>query len=487
MGTPRARTRVACVVGAMVLAFHAAPASGRTFDFHNGNAPVEVVIPAVIPVIYGFVSPGANDATLVLRITAVITNAWFDAIAPYHPTAVGVYSKLGRRPMHERTDANRNLAIVYASYQVLNSLLPRHTDQWRAMLTNIGLDPDNAGTQGNSPIAIGNKAGKAVAAARERDGMNQLGDEGGRTFNRQPYADYTGYRPVNTAYELIDPSRWQPNIVTAGNGLFTVQQFVTPQLRLTLPYSYASPNQFQAPPPENSNHNSPAYVQQANEVLTASAGLTDYQKAAAELFDDKLRSLGFSALFLLQSRGLSLERFVHLDFLLNLAAFDTAITVWNEKFRHDAVRPFSAIRYIYGDDPVTAWGGPGQGTVSNLPATEWRSYLNTADHPEYPSASAAFCAAHAQAGRRFFDLDDSFGWSVPVAQGSSRVESGKPAADVVLGPWNTWTAFEEECGLSRFWGGVHFLAAISAGQALGRPIGDLAYAFVQAHIAGNAQ
>jgi hypothetical protein len=40
--------------------------------------------------------------------------------------------------------------------------------------------------------------------------MNQLGDEGGVLCNRQPYADYTGYDPVNTAYDLRDPSRWQP-------------------------------------------------------------------------------------------------------------------------------------------------------------------------------------------------------------------------------------------------------------------------------------
>jgi hypothetical protein len=487
MGTLRDRAKICCATAVMALAAHAAPAMGQTFDFQSGNAPVEVVIPAVIPVIYQSVSPTAGDATLVLRITTIVTNAWFDAIAPYHPTALGVYSRLGRRPAQERTDANRNVAILHASYHVLNSLLPRHAAQWRSMLTGVGLNPDNAATQGNSPIAIGNKAGKAVAAARERDGMNQLGDEGGRTFNLQPYADYTGYRPVNTASELVNPSRWQPGIVTAGNGIFGVQQFVTAQLRLTRPYSYADPNQFQTPVPENSNHESAGYVQQANEVLAASAALTDYQKMIAELFDDKLRSLGFSALFLLQTRGLTLEQFVHMDFLFNLAAFDTGITVWNEKVRHDAVRPFSAIRYIHGDSPVTAWGGPGQGTVSNMRASEWRSYLNTADHPEYPSGSASFCAAHAQAARRFFG-SDMFGWAVPAAKGSSRVEPGiTPAADIVLGPWTTWTAFEEECALSRFWGGVHFLPSLSAGRTLGRPIGDLAYAFVQAHIAGTVE
>lgn len=261
---------------------------------------------------------------------------------------------------------------------------------------------------------------------------------------------------------------------------------MTPQLRFTIPYSYDTPDQFEAPVPENSNVNNMAgYTQQANEVLAASAALTDHQKMAAELFDDKLRSLGFSALFLLQSRNLTLEQFVHLDYLLNVAAFDTGIAIWNEKFQYDAVRPFSAIRYLHGDSPVTAWGGPGKGTVTDLPASQWRSYLSTADHPEYPSGSASFCAAHAQAARRFFGQDDTFGWSVPIPAGSSRVEPGvTPATAIVLGPWNTWTEFAQDCAMSRFWGGVHFLASLPAGQAIGTEIGNLAYEFVAARIAG---
>ena len=121
-----------------------------------------------------------------------------------------------------------------------------------------------------------------------------------------------------------------------------------------------------------------------------------------------------------------------------------------------------------------------------LPASQWRAYLDTADHPEYPSGSAAFCAAHAQAARRYFG-SDSFGWSVPAPQGSSRIEPGvTPATDLVLGPWATWSDFEQECALSRFWAGVHFLPSLPAGQSQGRSIGDLAYEFVQAHIAGQA-
>jgi hypothetical protein len=86
-----------------------------------------------------------------------------------------------------------------------------------------------------------------------------------------------------------------------------------------------------------------------------------------------------------------------------------------------------------------------------------------------------------QTSRRFLG-SDTLGWSVPVAQGSSRVEPGvMPATDIVLGPWETWSQFEADCGMSRV-GGVHFTAAITAARDVCQPIGDLAYEFVKAHV-----
>lgn len=458
-------------------------------NLDTANAPVELIIPAVAPVIFQDISPSGGDATLVLRVTTLVTNSWFDASAPYHPTAVGIYSRLGRRPGAEATtNRNINIACLYATYRVLNSLLPKRNAEWRAMLTGAGLDPDDASENLTTPVGIGNRAGKAVVAARERDGMNQLGDEGGRIYNRLPYMDYTGYEPKNTAYELEDPSRWQPRIISAGNGIFRVQQAVTPQYARTRPYSFNTPNAFHVPRPANSIPNGPggfaAYKAQTDEVLDAQANLTDRQKMTAELFNNKIRSLGFSAVFAALSRGLSLLQFIHLDFLTNLAAFDTGIVVWNEKYRWDAVRPFSAIGYIYGRRTVRAWGGVGKGTVNNLPAVQWKEYLDVADHPEYPSGSASFCAAHAQSARRFLG-DDNLNWSVPAPKGSSVVEPGiTPAADLTLN-WATWTDFEADCGISRLWGGVHFRSAITAGHALGQQLGDGAYVFLKKYIDGT--
>ncbi|KIG14626.1 hypothetical protein DB30_06505 [Enhygromyxa salina] len=460
---------------------------GADFDFDTGNAPIEIVIPAVLPVIAGSVAPG--DATIVLRFTTMLSNAWFDATAPYHPTAVGVYSNLGRRPASESTThANMNIAILYASYRTLNSLAPQHAADWDALMVSLGLDPHDDHESTTDPIGIGNAAAAALLAVRENDGFNQLGFEGGREYNPIPYADYTGYEPRNTRFEIKDERRWQPAIVTSRYGITRAQHFVTPQYALTLPYSYDDPQDFGVPLPDKSlkkgSHAKKKYRAQADEVLEVSANLTDEQKVTAELFEDKIRSLGFSALFVSLSSGHSLLDFVHYDFLTNLAAFDVGIVVWQEKTQYDAVRPFTAIRHIYGDDEITAWGGPGQGTVNDLPANEWRSYLDVADHPEYPSASAAFCAAHAQASRLFLGTDD-LGWTVPIPAGSSIVEPAiTPAADLNL-HFPTFTDFATRCGYSRLWGGVHFEDAILASFELGDEIGAGAYEFVQAHIDGT--
>jgi len=351
------------------------------------------------------------------------------------------------------------------------------------------LDPDDESLDLTTAVGIGNHAGQAVVASREQDGMNQLGDQlnpalSARTDVGRRYWDYTGYAPVNTPYELVDAGRWQPSIIDNGHGIFRVQQFITPQYAEVTPYSYSTPDEFTSPPPMASDpDNAFRYKLQADLVLEASANMTDRQKMVAELFDDKISSLGFSALFITISQGMSLEQFVHYDFLTNLAAFDAGIAIWKEKRHHDAVRPFSAIRHLYGDSPVQAWGGPGQGTVS-VPASQWRSYLPVADHPEYPSASAAFCAAHAQSSRLFLG-SDALNWSIDVPQGSSRIEPGHtPQANLTIG-WSTWTEFEEECGMSRFHGGVHFPPSIHAGADIGREVGTRAYNYLMGYINGT--
>jgi len=478
--------RVLPVLAASLLIGSAAKAEAPAYDFDNRNAAVEVAIQTIAPLIFEELSPTAGDASLVLRATAMTTNAWFDAVAPYHPTAVGLYSRLGRRPAEERaTNRHMNIALVYATYRVGLGLFPGREADLRAMMEGVGLDPDDTSTDTSTAVGIGNLAGLGVLEGRLHDGMNQLGLAGGRTANPTPYADTTGYSPVNTPYVLNDPSRWQPDIQRKGGGLYRSQVFVTPQYGTIEPLAGFDPEQFPFPAPSASNvANLSDYRAQADEVLAVSANLTDLQKTMAEYFDNKIVSLGFSAVDAGMRRGLSMFDFVALDFATNMAAFDAGIVVWQEKAKHDAVRPFSAIRHLYGDAPVTAWGGPGRGTVE-IPASEWASYMPAADHPEYPSATACFCAAHSQSARRLLGSDE-MNYVVPFAAGSSRIEPGQtPAADFEM-TFATWTEFSDICGLSRLWGGVHFRSAIEESQARCSVFGDLAADYIEALTDGTA-
>ncbi len=464
------------------------------FDLDHGNAVRDL-----------FASRGAAcqeqatapmDAPLVVRLTHLMQSAWFDAIAPYHPTAVGVHSRLGRRPAGERvTNRARNIALLYAAHRVHTAVLPQPDDFTSGLLTALGLDPEDRREDTGTPVGIGNLAGRAVVESRLRDGMNQTGDEGGRRYHPMPYADYLGYRPVNTAYEVSDPSRWQPALgphrrrLSDGPsdlGAFLVQQFSVPQWGVTRPYAIGDPGRFRVPPPRDSDHRrTEAYRRQADEVLAASAALTDEQKLIAETFDNKFLGIGRPVFAAAEHHRLDLDGWVQLCLCASTATFDAGIVVWQEKRRYDAVRPFTAVRHLYGDRPVTAWGGPGRGTVTDIPGSRWQSYLKVADHPEYPSASTTLCAAQAQAARRFLG-SDALGYVRTVPRGGSLVEPGvTPARDLEL-RWDTWEQATRHCGLSRIWGGVHFRSAIEASWELGPGIGDLAHDFVRRHITGEA-
>lgn len=477
-------TMATVLTGSLTGSAVASPRAAAGFDLDRGNALAEVVYPRFEQATRT-VTPDGSDATLVADHIVQVEVAWFDAIAPYHPTAVGIYSDLGRRPRSEATTRNRNIAVIYSAYTSLSAVFPQSKAEFRAMVEAAGLDPDDRTENTSTPAGIGNLAARKVLAARRHDGSNRDGDEGGRRYNRQPYADYTGYEPVNTADDLVDPSRWQPN-VRSSNGVFTVQRFVTPQYGRVEPISYDSPTQFRLTPPVASNHHDRrAYRRQADEILDFSAHLTDRQKMTAEFFGDKILSLGRTLGAAALGHGrFDIEKSVQYVATVDIAVFDSAVTSWYFKRKYDAVRPFSAIRYLYGNTKVTAWGGPGKGTVDDITGNEWRSYLNTADHPEYPSTSSTYCLAYAEAARRFLGTD-ALDVAITYPKGSSAVEPGiTPAADLTL-RWDNLTDLADDCRRSRLWAGVHFRAAIENADQFAPKIGELAHTFVQRKLDGG--
>lgn len=454
------------------------------FDLDNGNALLAVFYPR-----YDTVSRTESLGRLTLTVdrAMLVEIPLFDAIAPYHPTAVGIFSDLGRRPSEEHTTRNKNIAVLYSAYTSLLAVMPQYRSRWVDMMTSVGLDPNDTTEDPTTPSGIGIMAAKNALAARAHDGSNREGDEGGRNYNPTPFADYTGYEPVNSPYELSDPSRWQPDVVTGFESVYRIEKFATPQYERVKPFTYDSPTRFSVPPPAKSNyHNLWAYRRQADQVLQASAGLDDRQKMIAEFFDDKVRTYGAVAGKVNYGEGYTTEQTVHYITMSIMTLVDTTIATWYLKRKFDSVRPLSAIRYLYGDTKLTAWGGPGRGTVSDITGNEWQGYLSSdnPDFPEYPSVSAALCFAFAQQRRRLTG-NDSLDLSIPIAKGSSVVEPGiTPASDMTLS-WSTLSDFTRDCAMSRIWGGVGFPSAVAAAAQFAPEIGDLVFDFVQRKINGG--
>jgi len=475
---------VATVLFATVMHAQTAPAKSlAAFDLDHGNALTGVIYPHYSKAVRT-VTPGGDDATLVADHILTVEVAWFDAIAPYHPTAVGIYSNLGRRPASEATTRNRNIAVIYSAYTSLNAIFPKFKADFDQMMAEAGLDPANRTHDLATPAGIGIMASEKVLQARKNDGSNRDGTIG-RKYNPMPYADYSGYQPRNTAYQLRDPSHWQPQMV-GKDGIFKIQQFVTPYWGRVTPISYRSPSQFHVTPPVNSNvDNRAAYKAQADEILAESASLTDQKKMLAEFWNDKINALGrTTGTAAFEQFHMDIQKAVEFVATVDISIFDVSIATFAFKRQYDSVRPITAIQYLYGNKKITAWGGPGKGTVHDITGNQWHPYLSTADHTEYPSASSSFCMAYAQAARRFLGTD-KLDITVTMPKGSSFVEPGvTPASDVTL-HWGTLTDMANACRMSRVIGGVHFRAATVNVEQYAPAVGDSVYTFIQRKLHGN--
>ena len=260
------------------------------------------------------------------------------------------------------------------------------------------------------------------------DGMNQLGDEGGTVFNRRAYEDYTNYEPVNTAYALSHPSRWQPLLITPGNGTFTAPQFITPQWAIAKPYSYNRHRFGQQPSSTRYLHFRDCQAQ-ADEVSGFGGSSPTWTTSVArpELFDNKISSLGCLSFVDARRKPDRLDEFVH-----TLAHQYRGVRRRHRDVERESPLGTSALGdcLLNGSAPSVR-GAARKGTWHA--GREWRSIINTANHPEYPSGSACFCAAHAR--QPALPGLGQFRRSVPVAAGSSVIEPGvTPTENLVLGP-----------------------------------------------------
>lgn len=411
----------------------------------------------------------------------------YDAWTAYDPRAAPTRdASIAKRPRHERNDTNKSEAISFAAYRAIIDLFPAEAAAAGALMAELGYDVSDADTDHARPSGIGNAACKAVLDDRHQDGSNQLGDLSGGA----PYSDYTGYRPVNTPDMINDPNRWQPLRVRNGNGGFVIQAYTAPFWGLVKPFN---PKLKTPETPGPSVFPGAAYEAEVDRILQYSADLTDTQKVIAEYWADGPKSeqppghWSLFAKFVSQRDHHSIDQDVKMFFAESNAIFDAGIMAWAAKRQHGSVRPVTAVHFLKSGQPVRAWGGPYQGTQI-MDGAAWQPYqaatLVTPPFPEYYSGHSIFSAAGAEVLRRFSG-SDRFGASYTQSAHTSRVEPlTTPATDVTLS-WRTFTDAANQAGLSRRYGGIHFmlgdLDARTAGRELGARDWHLAVAYFDGH------
>jgi hypothetical protein len=139
----------------------------------------------------------------------------YDAWAAYDNTARGSIFK--EKVTAADIDAARNEAVSYAAFNIIKHRFfsgPAGVGPGRVgtladirqQMIDLGFDPDNTSTVGNSPAALGNRVAQSVINYGLADGANEAGN----------YASVPPYTPVNQPLTfdlpgatMNDPNRWQ--------------------------------------------------------------------------------------------------------------------------------------------------------------------------------------------------------------------------------------------------------------------------------------
>lgn len=206
-----------------------------------------------------------------------------------------------------------------------------------------------------------------------------------------------------------------------------------------------------APPPVFSTDPSSEFYAMAKEVYDVSNPLTNDQKAQA-LFWRDVPGGGHAhwlSIFLqvlgMEGNKAMLDKAALVYAKMGITQSDARISCWKAKYTYSLLRPVTYINAVLDKEK------------------DWKSFITTPNHPEYPSAHSSFSAPAAyvltrEFGNNYTFTDDTYNFlSMPARNYRSFYDA----------------AFE--AGESRVYGGLHYRFSIVAGNELGYAIGKYMY------------
>jgi hypothetical protein len=464
--------------------------------------------------------------TIASRAYGMVHTAIFNAWAAYDLSATPTLHPELQRPATENSHANKTTAMSFAAHRVLSDLFPSRTQLFDRLMEELGLNRFDTGLDPATPSGIGNLMAQGLLQQRHLDGSNQTGQNPLGTAG-VPYSDISGYQAVNSIDSIVDLSRWTPErfpLDAAEGDSQTTQQYLTPHWGSVQPFGEIDWSAIRPGPPKPfllvdgtvdfANRTittatetlpitrdligtviNPAFIQQAEEVVEFSANLTDRQKVIAEFWEDGPGTsfppgtwMTFGKLISARNNH-SLDQDARLFFALGNAVMNAGIGSWEAKGFFDYARPVRAIRNLaelgligqfneaLGGYAIEAWV-PNQGTQTIL-GTQFTTYQKVGGNPsppfaEFTSGHSTFSAAGAEVLRSFTG-SDTFNAKIRFQPGLSLFEPGITPGQLVELRWPTFTAAADEAGMSRMYGGIHFMDGNLEGLAHGTQIGQLTW------------
>ena len=235
---------------------------------------------------------------------------------------------------------------------------------------------------------------------------------------------------------------------------------VEPNFNTVRPFTLNNAAQFKPAPPEifNAKKGSPFYALTAAVYKEGNALSEDHRLIAAfwdcnpfAMQDEGHLAFGFKKIspgaHWLGITGIAclkanktFDETLQIYTMVSVGLMDAFICCWDEKFRSNRIRPETAIRKLIN------------------PA--WQPLLQTPPFPEYLSGHSVISAASSVILTKYFGENFSYTDSVEVSY-------ELPARNFI-----SFKQAATEAGLSRFYGGIHFMDAIINGMEQGKKVGE---------------
>lgn len=394
----------------------------------------------VISTMTGIMLQDITNPPLAARFFSYACLAGYEVVSQYDPAFKTMYGKLNGYPKIEIPSLehpySNQLSALLAMMETAKKMQPSGTlmdafeQKFIDSCRKLGFDEDIIAHSKNYAVAVSQK----ILAYAKADGYNKIS-------NLPRYTAHT------------EDGHWYP---TPPGFMAAVE----PYFKTVRPFTLDSCDQFKpSQPTAFSAVKGSSFYELAAAVYKEGKELSENHRLIASFWDcnpfaiqnsghlqyglKKISPgahwLGISGIACAKANK-SFEETLQIYTSVSIGLMDGFICCWDEKYRSNRIRPETAIRkYI---DP------------------QWEPLLQTPPFPEYLSGHSVISAASASILTHYFG--DNFAYVDNV-----EVSYGLPARS-----FQSFHQAADEAGISRFYGGIHFMDAIENGNIQGQKVGE---------------